>query len=363
MVFLFIAAVGAGFGGLPPSQNALVETRPALNPTVASALANDHRWSVWRIMDLRGDRRRHDKRTVVSTIYRQRVGSEHAELIYETYSQQSAHVHGVFADGSVVIRDEQQHILIDRHGNKHPLDLAVPGQGNRQAMLNAAFDEGLFLQTQPAPGQRNPGVQASPLFFIPIRNGLPAPELAVEVSKGNGVAMRARRGMVRHGSEVAWHDEQGLHVFDLHSHEVRDIEIKRGVAEQGYDEVRGFDGRYVMLRRSAVDLNTGESVVKLNDTRPVTLRDGVLYEVQISNQNRPNDSKLSLIARVLDDNPKQARTVLEMRAYLVYINYNNARMPHPGSVEPLFHPLDEGFLYFDGEAWQTQPYYERSPDE
>jgi len=355
---LLTAAVSAGFVALPEPA-AVRDTRGGLDPTQAFATVQNERWMVWRTQDMLGDRRQADRRTIRTRIYRQRIGANAAELMFEQHGQRIAQAVGIFLDGSVVIHDQDEILLIDRHGNPRPLEIDLPGHKDAKPLLGAAFDEGIFVQPMPMP--KRGGVSAAPMYFVPFQNGALDTDAAMEVTEGDGIRPRVNRPMARSGPEIVWHDEQGLHVLDIHALEVRNIPAKGKNA--AYNEVRAFDGRYVALRTEVIDLNTNNKVTALGQAYPVAIRDGVLYEFAVERAN-PGPSFLVLTAKPLTGNKARTTELKRCDAYNFYTGYSSSR---PASVNnnawQAVHVGDAGIRLFDGQAWTTVPYVEPDTDD
>lgn len=351
LIALVIIAAAA-MGLVPaPTPAPVAETRGALDPTQAFANGQNERWMVWRTQDMLGDRQRSERRTIRTQLFRQRPGSPVAELIFEDYNQNVAQAVGVFIDGSVLVSAQDRLVLIDRHGESRTLEINLPGHRNAKPMLNAAFEEGLFVQPVPQRG----GVRTAPLYFVPFRDGELAGDAAVELTKGDGVRPRVRRPMARSGPEIAWFDEQGLHILDIHTLEVRDAPIKGG-RRNAYDEVRAFDGRFVAMRTEVIDLETNKKTLTLNSQAyPLTIRDGVLYELTVQRAN-PQPSSLVISARPANGDRVKRAEIYRCGAYNVYTGYSTPRPPSVNSAWPAVHVGDDGLRLFDGESWVLVPY-------
>jgi hypothetical protein len=355
-----LLAAGLGFrAGLPDLDPAL-PTRPALDPTKAANVVMTEAWSLWRTQEMMGDRRRRDKRSIHTQYYRQRPGADHADLVYETFHHHQSRPVGVLSDGTVILSNDHQGELklIDPRGHARQVRPKLPGHDADRLAVLGVYDEGLFVQPGPQAGQHG---NKSPLYFVPFRDGTLDVAGAVTLTEGDGIVFRQRRPVVAAWPRVAWIDENGLYVFDLISREVSEIAFD-GKPERGYDEVRGFDGRFIALRKLVIDTHSGQAVARFNDNRPITIRDGVMYELDVRRGGDRRARELILQARDLRQHPKQTIELTRVPSYDLYWGYGSRRQPSSNVGPSIVQPIDEGLRIFDNEAWITVPYLDRDAE-
>jgi len=350
-----VLAGGLGFRAGLPGLESVLPTRPPLDPTRALSVVMTEDWSLWRTQEIMGDRQRRDKRSVHTQLFRQRPGADHAELVYETFQEQIAQQRGVLSDGTVVMLDAERRdlLLIDRLGQLRRVRLDLTGRDAPYIAVQGAFDEGLFVQ--PGPQKKRHG-NKTPMFFVPFRGGQLDEEAAVIVTEGDGIVFR-HRPVVRAWPQAAWIDEHGLFIFDLITGDVSEVEFK-GKPERRYDEVRGFDGRFVALRKLVIDTQTGKVVAKFHNNRPITIRDGVMYELDVRKQT----NTMTLQARDLTDQPEKTIDLVRVPTYDLYRKYGSRRAPNSNVGPSIVQPTDDGLLIHDGESWITVPYLDRDAD-
>ncbi len=360
---LCVGLLAGGLGlraGLPGLESSL-PTRLALDPTQAVGVVMSESWSVWRTQEMMGNRQRQDQRSVRSQVFRQRAGAEEAELIYESYQQQVPQPSGVLSDGTVLMitNGRRELLMVDRRGVERRIDLIVPGHESPQVQVHAVCDEGIFIQPSPHGGRHG---NKTPLFFVPFRGGELDFDAATMLTAEEGIAYRARRSMARAWPRVAWFDDEHLYVFDLLSQEIEKLEFRGGKPEKGFDEVRGFDGRFVALRKLVIDTQSGRVVTAQNDNQPIVIRDGVMYEMNVKRVNNNRSTQLTLAARDLLNNPGKQVDLISVDGYDMYWSYGSRRQASPNMGPTIIQPTDQGLRMYDGEAWISVPYLERESD-
>lgn len=353
-VLVLVVCGSLGFRAVSAERAATLVSRPAMDPSQATGVLATGQWSVWRTLEMHGDRSDHHRRSQWVRYFRQRAGGERAALIFETH-ETSLKPMAVLADGTVVFaRPNQEHlVMVDRRGAVYQTDLSLEIGGERRpAMINAVVEDGVVAQPRPPRGFG--ADDKAPMLLIPFRNGRPDTSAAIPMTEGEAVAMRPQRAVGRHWPRLAWVDERGLFTFDLITHQAREINFDADV-ERGFDEVRAFDGRFIVLRRHIVDTDTGKSVARLKDNHPITLHDGVMYEMRDPNKR----GQLAIIARDLTADPNQPHELITFDGFTVYWQYNSHRYMRPNMAPAMTEPLPEGLRVFDGERWVIVPHVDR----